>query len=69
MATKKPWTAADFRMFDRLTERASSQNGQTRNIARIDLGVFEKRVGKDVCAAMWEEIKKRDAAVPKESKE
>ena len=60
MTQKPKYTKTDFRIFDRLTQRASSQNNTERCIARVDLSVFEKRVGKEVCAAMWEEIKKRD---------
>jgi hypothetical protein len=56
---EKKWTRADLRTFDLLTKRASSQDGGVRVIARIDLSVLEKRLGKDVLAEMWQELQRK----------
>jgi serine/threonine protein kinase HipA of HipAB toxin-antitoxin module len=58
--TKNPWTAAELRRFDQLTEATSSPNGHTRVIARLDLKKFVEEVGKDKCDAMYAHLIARD---------
>jgi hypothetical protein len=57
---KNIWTAAELRKFDKLTEACSSQNGNTRVIARLDLKRFVEEVGKEKCDAMFAHLTERD---------
>lgn len=58
---EKPYTAAEFRQFDRLTNNASSQNQLTRIQARLHLTAFVKEHGKEKCDLMWAAIQAKDA--------
>lgn len=60
MGNKNPWTAAELRKFDRLTEATSSLNGHTRVIARLDLKRFVEEIGKERCDAMFAYLLERD---------
>lgn len=60
MAKVNPWTPAELRKFDQLTEAASSPHGNTRVIARLDLKRFVEEVGKEKCDAMFAYLLERD---------
>lgn len=61
MTAEKPYTAAEFTQFDRLTRNTSSQNQLTRIKARLDLTAFIKEHGKEKCDIMWVAIQAKDA--------
>jgi hypothetical protein len=55
-----PYTKAELRKFDRLTDQASSQNQMARISARLALNAFIKEHGREKCDAMWNEIMVRE---------
>jgi hypothetical protein len=59
MAEQKPYTRKLFRQFDRLTQKASSPHQVKRIMGRMELNGFIQKHGKDVCDAMWEELKQK----------
>ena len=59
--TKKPYTKADLKKFDRLTERASSRDQMERITARLALTNFIKEHGKEKCDLMWSALTSTDA--------
>ena len=62
MKTKKPYTAAEIREFDRVTDMLSSQNQMVRLHARIlAIPAFIKKHGQAKCDVMFEELKRRDS--------
>ena len=62
MTDKPLYTPALLRKFDRLTMKLSSRDQMERVDARL-IGIpnFIKEHGKEVCDAMFEVLKKRDA--------
>lgn len=56
-----PYTAKEFREFDRLTEDMSSRVQMARISARLAMTKFVAKHGKEKCDAMWAEIQRRDA--------
>lgn len=48
--------------FDRLTLRLSSPVGTERIMARFDVKAFTEKHGKEVCDAMFAELKEKDEA-------
>lgn len=57
----KPYTPALLAKFDRLTNKLSSRDQVKRIEARLAVGEFTKEHGKEVCDAMFEQLKRRDA--------
>ncbi len=56
------FTAKELKQFDRLTQMMSSANQLERINGRMAVRRFEAEHGKDKCEAMYEELKRRDAA-------
>ena len=60
-SSKKPYTAAELRQFDKLTTMLSSQRQMDRIHARVSaVPAFVKKHGEAKCKAMFEELKRRD---------
>lgn len=57
---KVPYTDAELRQFDMLTNRLSSPNQLTRLDARFQMPKFIAKHGKEKCDAMFEVLKRRD---------
>ena len=60
MKSKKPYTAAELRKFDRLTMLCSSQRQMDRIHGRLETQKFMKEHGEAKCNVMFEELKRRD---------
>jgi hypothetical protein len=57
----KPYTTAELKQFDRLTNKLSSQDQMARINARVDIKKFIEEHGKEKCDAMFDVLKRRDA--------
>lgn len=64
MTTPK-YTKELLKEFDRLTMKACSQNQMDRIGAHFDMGRFVEKHGKEVCDAMFAELKAKDEAKSK----
>ena len=62
MKSKKPYTAAELRKFDRLTMLCSSQRQMDRIHGRLETQKFMKEHGEAKCNVMFAELKRRDRA-------
>jgi hypothetical protein len=61
MNTNVKWTKEQMRRFDLITLGLSSPNQLRRIKSRLALKVFQDEHGEELCRAMFEELKRRDA--------